>query len=742
VDAVDKTTYSYGEAVTLTAVPDTGWVFTGWSGAVTSTDNPLVLSVTGSQQVTANFASTTVPPVISGVSVAASGDAAVVSWTTDKPASSSVAFGVTSGYELGSVSDPALSTSHSVTVTGLSLDTTYHFQVTSVDEYGNSASSPDGTFATWSSTNPTGVVSDDFNACAVDAGVWTFVNPVGDGAAAVNGTQLELVVPGGVSHDVWSGGNMAPRLMQAANDTDFEIETKFESMIGATYQMQGMIVEQDAGNFLRFDFFSADGKVNVFAARFTAGSPTIVANVAVPVVAAPMFLKVTRVGDTWTLSYSTDGSAWTAVSSFDHVLSVTSVGVFAGNAGSTPPAHTAVVDYFFNTAMPIIPEDGSSPGSSLVVDVTGPGSVTADPDKSSYFCGEEVTLTAVPDPGAVFDGWSGAVTSADSSITVAMSADRSLTASFSDDSSTTVPPVISGVSVAASGDAAVVSWTTDKPASSSVAFGVTSGYELGSVSDPALSTSHSVTVTGLSLDTTYHFQVTSVDEYGNSASSPDGTFATWSSTNPTGVVSDDFNACAVDAGVWTFVNPVGDGAAAVNGTQLELVVPGGVSHDVWSGGNMAPRLMQAANDTDFEIETKFESMIGATYQMQGMIVEQDAGNFLRFDFFSADGKVNVFAARFTAGSPTIVANVAVPVVAAPMFLKVTRVGDTWTLSYSTDGSAWTAVSSFDHVLSVTSVGVFAGNAGSTPPAHTAVVDYFFNTAMPIIPEDSTLVSCP
>jgi hypothetical protein len=298
----DKTTYAYGEEVTLTAVPDPGWVFTGWSGAVTSTDNPLVLSVAGSQQLTANFASTSVPPVVSGVSVVASGDAAVVSWTTDKPASSSVAFGVTSGYELGSVSDSALSTSHSVTLTGLSLDTTYHFQVTSVDEYGNSASSPDGTFATWSSTNPSGVVSDDFNACGVDGGLWSFVNPVGDGAAAVNGTQLELVVPGGVSHDVWSGGNMAPRLMQAANDTDFEIETKFESMIGATYQMQGMIVEQDAGNFLRFDFFSADGKVNVFAARFTAGSPTIVANVAVPVVAAPMLLKVTRVGDTWTLS--------------------------------------------------------------------------------------------------------------------------------------------------------------------------------------------------------------------------------------------------------------------------------------------------------------------------------------------------------------------------------------------------------------------------------------------------------
>jgi len=42
-------------------------------------------------------------------------------------------------------------------------------------------------------------------------------------------------------------------------------------------------------------------------------------------------------------------------------LVVSQVGVFAGNfgsGGSPAPAHTALVDYFFNTASPIIPEDG------------------------------------------------------------------------------------------------------------------------------------------------------------------------------------------------------------------------------------------------------------------------------------------------------------------------------------------------------------------------------------------------
>jgi hypothetical protein len=40
-------------------------------------------------------------------------------------------------------------------------------------------------------------------------------------------------------------------------------------------------------------------------------------------------------------------------------LTVTSVGPFASNAegGSPAPAYTGLVDYFFNTASPIVPAD-------------------------------------------------------------------------------------------------------------------------------------------------------------------------------------------------------------------------------------------------------------------------------------------------------------------------------------------------------------------------------------------------
>ena len=51
----DQITYHYGDEVELTASTDTGWTFTRWSGALSSTDNPETLMITWDQTVTANF---------------------------------------------------------------------------------------------------------------------------------------------------------------------------------------------------------------------------------------------------------------------------------------------------------------------------------------------------------------------------------------------------------------------------------------------------------------------------------------------------------------------------------------------------------------------------------------------------------------------------------------------------------------------------------------------------------------
>jgi hypothetical protein len=48
--------YVPGQVVKVTAQPDSGFLFTGWTGAQQAVVNPLHLQITGSAQLTANFA--------------------------------------------------------------------------------------------------------------------------------------------------------------------------------------------------------------------------------------------------------------------------------------------------------------------------------------------------------------------------------------------------------------------------------------------------------------------------------------------------------------------------------------------------------------------------------------------------------------------------------------------------------------------------------------------------------------
>jgi hypothetical protein len=51
----DKTTYTHGEVVTLTAVPDPGYQFDSWSGDISGKENPAAISMDGTKNIAANF---------------------------------------------------------------------------------------------------------------------------------------------------------------------------------------------------------------------------------------------------------------------------------------------------------------------------------------------------------------------------------------------------------------------------------------------------------------------------------------------------------------------------------------------------------------------------------------------------------------------------------------------------------------------------------------------------------------
>jgi len=69
--------------------------------------------------------------------------------------------------------------------------------------------------------------------------------------------------------------------MQAVSNTDFEIEVKFQSALTAQYQVQGVIIQQDANNYLRFDFVKDATRTRAFTASFTNGTPTVRSDVTI-----------------------------------------------------------------------------------------------------------------------------------------------------------------------------------------------------------------------------------------------------------------------------------------------------------------------------------------------------------------------------------------------------------------------------------------------------------------------------
>src|SRR5439155_163368 len=97
----------------------------------------------------------------------------------------------------------------------------------------------------------------------------------------------------------------------------------------------------------------------------------------------------------------------------------------------------------------------------------------------------------------------------------------------------TTPPVITGVAVTSiGGTSATIKWTTNETADSQVEYGLTTSYGSTTTLNPTLVTSHTVSLTGLTASTTYHYRIRSTDASGNLSLTSDSSITTMSSNAP------------------------------------------------------------------------------------------------------------------------------------------------------------------------------------------------------------------
>ncbi|MBD2722164.1 InlB B-repeat-containing protein [Hymenobacter armeniacus] len=127
---------------------------------------------------------------------------------------------------------------------------------------------------------------------------------------------------------------------------------------------------------------------------------------------------------------------------------------------------------------------------TLTTSVVGSGTVTKNPNQTSYASGTSVTLTATPAAGFAFSGWSGGATGTTNPLTVSMTANRAITATFVAQYTLTVSTVGSGTVTKSPNQTAYASGTavtlTATPAS---------GYTFSGWSGAATGTANPLTVT-------------------------------------------------------------------------------------------------------------------------------------------------------------------------------------------------------------------------------------------------------
>jgi hypothetical protein len=205
-----------------------------------------------------------------------------------------------------------------------------------------------------------GPVSDDFSAGVLDEGLWTVTDQpgVGDISFAGVGTddvRLVLDVPAGERYDPYDETGALSVKQSVANES-FEVVTAFTAAPAEDSQGQGILVEQDADNWLTFDTYrNYLGEVRVFIGGTANGETADLLYHTAE--GSPDHLRMTRIADDWAFAISEDGGDWTEIGAVSFALDVAAIGPMSYSSGPLL-GNTTEVDYFFNTASPIDPEDG------------------------------------------------------------------------------------------------------------------------------------------------------------------------------------------------------------------------------------------------------------------------------------------------------------------------------------------------------------------------------------------------
>ena len=452
---------------------------------IVSSDGSNNSSTSTDQSFTTASTSDTTLPVVSAINVAVTDTTAVISWTTDEPSTGEVDYGLDNNYGSNAAdTNTALVTAHSVTLSGLTADTDYYFDLLSIDASGNISLPADQIFTT--AVDPgTGTGGDLIAHWLLDEGAGTTAND--DSGNGHDGTLI--------NNPAWNGNEL---LFDGADDY---VNVGTLDVTGSTLTLMGWAQSDSLENCSFRD-------CRIISKATGTGSQDHY-----------WMLSTIKVGTVTRLRFrlKTGGVTSTLIAS-------------SGDISNDELFHAAAV--YDGTTMRLY-KNGIEVGS-----LAKTGAIDVNNGVQVWIGSNPAVANSRPWQGLLAD------------VRVYQKALTAGELNTVKDSYNTIDdvtaPVVSNIQATVTNTTATIVWDTNELSNSTVNYGLDNSYGL-TQSNTTLMSSHSITLTSLTADTDYHFEIVSADGSSNSSTSADQSFTTATMADTTPPVVSAVNVVVTDS---------------------------------------------------------------------------------------------------------------------------------------------------------------------------------------------------
>ncbi len=211
---------------------------------------------------TTQSAADTTAPSISAITVAAGVTTTTIQWSVNELATGQISYGLTPSYGLSALSDNGSSLTHTISLSSLLSNTTYHYRLTATDALGNSSSTIDATFLTSQDITPPANPGNVTAATTTDSIVLSWTNPLDSdfsgvtivrktGSAPTNRTDGTTVYTG--SEQGFTDGTVSGNVTYYYSLFSFDTSNNYSSGASVGGRVTVFVVNEICGNTIDDD---------------------------------------------------------------------------------------------------------------------------------------------------------------------------------------------------------------------------------------------------------------------------------------------------------------------------------------------------------------------------------------------------------------------------------------------------------------------------------------------------------